>query len=139
VLVINLNKCIVLRTCRIDTRSFAMFLATAVVFVLLASLLSFAAIRKLSHRPEVVETYARVGVPEERLNQLAMVLLAGAAGLIAGLAWAPIGVAAALAVTCYFVVAVGFHVRAHDERNLPTPLVIALLAAVALALRVATL
>jgi hypothetical protein len=116
-----------------------MFVATVVASTLLATVLAYSAIRKLSHEPQVVETYTRAGVPERWLNHLAAILLAGAAGLIAGLFWAPIGIAAALALTCYFVVAVGFHIRAHDERNLPTPLVIAVLAAVALALRVATL
>ena len=116
-----------------------MFTATAIVSILLAALLVFAAVRKLSHREPVVRSYLRVGVPEDRLNPLAAILLAGAAGLLAGLWWAPIGVAAAAGVVCYFVVAAGFHVHARDTRNLPTPLTFAVLAAVALWLRVATL
>lgn len=109
--------------------------AAVTVTVLLAAILTYSAVRKLSHRREVVRAYVRVGVPEERLDQLAAVLLAGAAGLLLGLAWAPAGVAAAAAVTLYFVVAAGFHVRADDLRTLPTPLVIAALAAAALALQ----
>ena len=116
-----------------------MFAATLTVSVLLASLIAFSAIRKLSHRPAVVETYVRAGVPEGWLDRLAIVLLAGAAGLLAGLAWAPIGIAAAAALTVYFLVAIAFHVRAGDAEHLPTPLVIALLAAAALALQLATL
>ena len=116
-----------------------MFVATVIVSALLAALLAFAAIRKLSHGPDVVQTYVRVGVPEDMLNYLAIILLAGAAGLILGLFWAPIGVAAASGVFCYFIVAVAFHMRANDGKNLPTPLVIALIAAAALILRLATL
>jgi hypothetical protein len=116
-----------------------MFVATVIVSSLLAALLAFAAIRKLSHRPDVVETYARVGVPEKRLNTLAMILLAGAAGLIAGLFWAPLGVAAAIGTVVYFMLAVAAHIRAGDTANLPTPVVIELLAVAALVLRVATL
>jgi hypothetical protein len=116
-----------------------MTVASAIVSVLLAALLAFAAARKLSHREPVVQTYVRVGVPEDKLDYLAMILLAGAAGLVTGLFWAPIGVAAAIGVVCYFAVAVAFHIRAHDERNLPTPLALAAIAAVALALRLATL
>jgi hypothetical protein len=116
-----------------------MTVATAIVSVLLATLLAFAAARKLSHREPVVQTYVRVGVPEDKLDYLAIILLAGATGLVIGLFWAPIGVAAAIGVIAYFSVAIAFHIRAHDERNLPTPLVIALIAVTALVLRLATL
>jgi hypothetical protein len=106
-----------------------------VLSVVLAAPLIFAAIRKLGHREEVVRSYAVVGVPEERLNSLAVILLAGAAGLIAGLFWAPIGVAAAIGVVCYFALAVAAHIRHHDQRNLPTPLAILALAAALLIVR----
>jgi hypothetical protein len=116
-----------------------MFVAAATVSVLLAALLAFAAIRKLGHREQVVESYARAGVPEDKLDYLAVTLLAGAAGLILGLLWAPIGVAAAGSLIVYFIVAVAFHIRANDARNLPTPLVLAVIAVAALILRLATL
>jgi hypothetical protein len=113
--------------------------ATAVVSLLLAALLAWSAIRKLSHQQPTVERYTRVGVPEAKLDYLAVVLLAGAAGLILGLLWAPIGVAAAVGVVCYFAGAVAAHLRAGDAEHLPTPLALAVIAAVALALRLATL
>ena len=116
-----------------------MFAAAAVVSVLLAALLAFAAVRKLGHRPEVVAGYARVGVPEDRLDQLAYILLAGAAGLLAGLAWAPLGVVAAAGVVAYFVLAVAAHLRADDTAHLLTPVVILALGVAALVLRLATL
>jgi hypothetical protein len=116
-----------------------MFVATAIVSVLLAALLALAAIRKLTHQERIVQSYLRVGVPEDKLNYLAIILLTGAAGLILGLLWAPIGVAAAIGVICYFIGAVAFHLRANDAKNLPTPVALAVLAAVALALRFATL
>jgi hypothetical protein len=116
-----------------------MFLATVVVSTALAAALAFAAIRKLSHRPEVVETYVRAGVPEDRLDYLAAILLAGAAGLILGLVWAPIGVAAAIGVVCYFLVAIAAHVRSDDAVHAHTPIVLELMAVAALVLRLATL
>ena len=116
-----------------------MYLATAVVSALLAALMSYAAVRKLTHRPEVVESYIRAGVPEDKLNLLAIVLFAGAAGLLAGLIWAPIGIAAGVATAVYFLVAVGFHIRAGDTANLPTPLALAIMAGGATALQLATL
>jgi hypothetical protein len=114
-----------------------MFAATATLSVLLALILAFSAIRKLSHQEQVVQTYTRVGVPEDKLDYLAFLLIAGAAGLLLGLLWAPVGVAAAIGVTCYFLVAVAFHIRASDAANLPTPLVIALIAGAAVAVRLA--
>jgi hypothetical protein len=107
----------------------------AILSVLLAALLAYSAVRKLSHDPDVVRSYTRAGVPEERLDQLALVLFAGAAGLLAGLAWPPVGVAASAALAAYFLVAVAFHVRARDTAHAATPLVLMLLAAAVLALR----
>jgi uncharacterized membrane protein YbjE (DUF340 family) len=111
-----------------------MTVAMIVVSVLLAALLVVTAARKLSHRDAVVATYRRVGVPEERLNLLAALLLAGAAGLIAGLWWPPVGVAAAAALVAYFLLAIGAHVRARDAANTPTPVVFLALAGAVLAL-----
>jgi hypothetical protein len=113
--------------------------STTIVSALLAAILAAAAVRKLSHREEVVASYERVGVPPERLDHLALILLAGAAGLVIGLFWAPIGIAAAIGVICYFVLAIVAHVRHHDERHLPTPVAIEVLAVATLILRVASL
>jgi DoxX-like family len=115
-----------------------MFAATVVLSALLALLMSYAAVRKLSHRPEVVATYTRVGVPEERLDLLAATLLAGAAGLLLGLVWAPLGVAAGAAIVLYFLVAIAAHIRSGDLEHLPTPIVMELLAIGATALRAAS-
>jgi hypothetical protein len=114
-----------------------MVIAGAVVSVLLAALLVVTAARKLGHRPAVVATYRRVGVPQERLNQLAVLLLAGAAGLVVGLWWEPLGVAAAAALVAYFLLAIGAHVRARDTANVPTPALYLALSAVVLTLHVA--
>jgi hypothetical protein len=115
-----------------------MLLATVTVSALLATLMAYAAVRKLSHQPEVVAGYARVGVPEERLDLLAVSLLAGAAGLLLGLLWAPLGVAAAVAAVLYFLVAIAAHVRSDDLDHIPTPIAMEALAVAATVLRVAT-
>jgi DoxX-like family len=114
-----------------------MFLATVIVSVLLAALMAYAAARKLTHRPEVVASYVRVGVPEERLNILALTLFAGAAGLLLGLLWMPLGIAAAVAVAVYFLVAIAAHVRSGDLEHATTPIVMELLALAAAILRTA--
>jgi len=116
-----------------------MDVAATIASLLLVALLVVSAAIKLTRREPYVQGYLRVGVPEERLNLLAIVLLAGAAGLLFGLAWAPVGIAAAAALIVYFGVAAAAHVRADDTVNLPTPLILAALAVAALVLRLATL
>jgi len=115
-----------------------MSLASVIVSVLLAALMAYAAARKLSHRPEVVASYARVGVPEKRLNLLALTLLAGAAGLLLGLLWAPLGIAAGIAIAVYFLVAIAAHVRSQDLENAPTPIMMEFLALATVFLRIAS-
>src|SRR5262245_8044945 len=110
--------------------STALYLITAV----LAGALAYSAILKLTARPTVVESYARVGVPARRLPQLAAGLLLGAAGLLAGWAWTPIGLAAAAALVVYFAIALVAHATHRDLAHAPTPLVILALAVAATAL-----
>lgn len=116
-----------------------MFAGTVIVSVLLAAALVVTAARKLSHRRPVVESYLRVGVPEHRLNQLAAILVAGAAGPLLGLWLAPLGAAAAAGLTGYFLIAIGFHLRARDARHLPNPVLFLALSVAALVLRLVTL
>jgi hypothetical protein len=93
----------------------------------------------LTHRPKVVEDYRRAGVPERWLNWLAALLLASAVGLVVGHWWPLAGIVSTSGLTAYFVLAVGFHVRAKDTANAVTPLVLMILAATALGLRLAAL
>jgi DoxX-like family len=116
-----------------------MFVATVILSILLAAMLTFSAVSKLTRQQAIVESVDRVGFPRDKLDHLAVILLAGAAGLVLGLFWGPIGVAAAAGVVAYFVVTVAFHLRAGDAAHAPKPLLIGLLAAAALALRLATL
>jgi DoxX-like family len=109
-----------------------MFVASIVVSSLLAALISYSAVLKLTHRPKVVEDYRRAGVPESWLNWLAALLLTAAAGLVVGLWWPVAGIAAAAGLIAYFVLAVAFHVRADDTKNAVTPVVLMLLAVASL-------
>jgi hypothetical protein len=115
-----------------------MVVAWVIVSGVLAAMVGVSALRKLTHRDVVVETYARAGVPESWLNRLAAVLLVASAALIIGTWWAPLGVAASAGLLAYFLLAVGFHVRAKDVAHVMTPLVLVVLAAAALILRIAT-
>jgi hypothetical protein len=116
-----------------------MVVASIVVSSLLAAMVSVSALRKLTHQDVVVESYARAGVPESWLNRLAALLLAAGAALVAGNWWAPLGVAASAGLLVYFLLAIGFHVRAKDLAHAATPSALVLLAIAALMLRVAML
>jgi len=112
-----------------------MRVALLVVSILLAALITYSAALKLTHRPTVVESYRKAGVPESWLNGLAALLLAAAAGLIVGLWWPIAGVAAASGLLAYFVLAIAFHVRANDTAHAITPGVLAAVAATTLVLQ----
>ncbi|MGH9025738.1 MAG: DoxX family protein [Acidimicrobiia bacterium] len=116
-----------------------MFVATVAVCAVLAALLTFSAAQKLGRSRAVVASYEKVGVSPERLRVLATVLLAGAGGILVGLAWPPIGLAAAACLAVYFVAAVGAHVRHHDLANVATPVVLFLLSVASLVMRTVTM
>ncbi|MEV6278909.1 DoxX family protein [Nocardia sp. NPDC051832] len=116
-----------------------MFIATVVVSILVAAFLCVSAFLKITRNPQIVTSMSAAGVPDSWLNPLAAVLVAGAAGLVAGLWWAPIGVAAAAGLVLYFAGAVGVHVKSKDWQNIAVPTVVLVLAGVALALRVASM
>jgi hypothetical protein len=111
-----------------------MAVAPIVISSLLAVLISYSAVLKLTHRPTVMEDYRRAGVPEPWLNWLAALLLTAAVGLAVGNWWPLAGVAAAAGLVAYFALAVGFHIRAKDTKNAATPAVLMLLAVAALGL-----
>jgi uncharacterized membrane protein YphA (DoxX/SURF4 family) len=118
-----------------------MFIVAVVVSIVLAVVLSGSAYAKLTKNPQVVESLVgRVGVPEDRLWMLAGLELAGAAGLIIGLFWAPLGIAAAIGVILYFIGALIAHVRAGDTpvASLAPPAVILVVAVITLVLRLTT-
>lgn len=116
-----------------------MFAAAVAVSVVLAAMLAFSAMQKLGGSPAVVESYRVVGVDPERLTILAITLLAGAAGVLAGLVWAPLGVTASACLVAYFMAAIGAHIRHHAMGNVATPIIVFALASAALVLRTITM
>src|SRR5258708_38709799 len=114
-----------------------MFVAAAIVSSLLAAVLLVAGRGKLVKDPQQLKTMSTVGFPEDKLWLLATAEIAGAVGVVAGLFWWPIGVAAAAGVILYFLGAIGAHFRVRDHNF--TPALVLLLAAVsALVLRART-
>ncbi|KQS66675.1 DoxX family protein [Modestobacter sp. Leaf380] len=114
-----------------------MFIATVAVSVLLSLALLASAAGKLTKNPGATQAVLGVGVPAGRIPVLAALEIAGALGLLVGLAWAPLGIAAAGGVVLYFVGAVVAHLRVHDRQFGPAAGLM-VLAVVALVLRVLT-
>jgi uncharacterized membrane protein YphA (DoxX/SURF4 family) len=114
-----------------------MFIAAAIVSSLLAVTLIASARGKLVRDPQVMKIMTTVGVPEDKLWLLATAEVAGAAGIVAGLFWWPIGVVAAAGVVIYFVGAVSGHIRVKDWKLAPA-VVMLLVAAAVLVLRATT-
>lgn len=114
-----------------------MFIAYAVVGILLAAALSFSTFAMATRQEMIVTSMTKLGVPDSWLPRLASLKAAGALGLIVGL-WVPfLGAAAAVGVILYFVGAVIYHLKAKDHEIAP-PVVFIVLAVAALILRIAT-
>lgn len=111
-----------------------MFIAYAVVGVLLALALGASAVLTFTRNEAITASMGKVGVPGTWFPWLAS-LKAVALGLLIGLGVPLIGSAAAIGVVLYFIGAVVTHLRVKDYEIAP-PVVLALLAAAALVLRV---
>lgn len=114
-----------------------MFIAYAVVGILLAAVLTASAFATFTRQEAVVGSMSKLGVPDTWFPRLATLKAAGAAGLLIGLWLAPLGVAAAIGVTLYFIGAAIYHLRAKDYAIAPVA-VIFLLAVASLVLRLAS-
>jgi DoxX-like protein len=98
--------------------------------------LVFSGVGKLRHDPRQVQgIHEVIGVPLRWLPWLAACEFAGAAGLLIGIVWWPLGLAAAIGVVVYFLGASIAHLRVKDFKGLPVPAVILLIALVILVVR----
>lgn len=112
-----------------------MFIAYAVVGILLALALSASAVLTFTRNEAVTASMAKVRVPASWFPRLASLKAAGAVGLLIGLVVPWIGSAAAVGVALYFIGAVITHVRVKDF-EIAAPVILTLLAVTALVLRV---
>lgn len=104
--------------------------------VVVSLVLLVSALGKLRRQKSIVAAMEAVGVPHSWLPRLASVEIAGASGLLAGLAYRPLGIAAGAGVFLYFCGAVVFHLRANDRKGLVAPSVLAVMALLATLLTV---
>lgn len=111
-----------------------MFVAYVVVAALLGAALLVSGLSKLLRAQWAIEPIAALGVPLSWFPFLGLALVAGAAGLVGGIFWVPIGIAAASGVVLYFVGALVAHIRANNT-DYGGPIALGLAALVALVLR----
>ncbi|MEV7421056.1 DoxX family protein [Streptomyces sp. NPDC091212] len=96
-----------------------MFIAFAVVGILLALALTASAFADITRAEQVVASLSKLGVPDSWFLPLGLVKIAGALGLVIGL-WVPfLGVAAAIGVVLYFIGALITHLRVKDYAVAP--------------------
>lgn len=115
---------------------FTAYVVAAVVFGLAVTGTAIAKIRKLER---VTAGLTAAGVPSSWFVPLGLLNLAGALGLWIGIAWRPLGIAAATGLVLYFAGAVITHLRIRDTAGLPMPAALLALAAVTLGLAAASL
>ncbi|MFF1904486.1 DoxX family protein [Kitasatospora sp. NPDC058218] len=111
-----------------------MSVAYVVLAVVSALWVGFSGV-SLARRAEfVTQPLVEYGVPRSWWTGLALAKLAGAAGLLVGLAVPAVGVAAAVGLILYFLGAVAANVRARSYKTVPFPLLYLAPVAVTLAL-----
>lgn len=114
-----------------------MGIAYLVVAIVLAAMVLFSGIGKLRNDPHIVKViHETVGVPMHYFPLLAACEIAGAVGLVLGIWWSILGIAAAAGLVIYFVGAVVSHVRVGDFKGIGPAAMLLTMSAAALILRV---
>jgi hypothetical protein len=107
--------------------------ATVIVTLLLAALFTFAASIKLLGVPQSLAIRDHLGVTPLQWRLIGTLELAGVAGVLVGLAWPPIGIAAAIGLAMLSIGAIAFHTKASDRIVDMAPAVIGIALAAAAA------
>jgi hypothetical protein len=89
--------------------------AKVIVTALLAALFGFASLIKVVGLRQSLAIRDHLGVKPVQWRLIGLLELAGVAGVLVGLAWPPIGVAAAIGLALLVLGAIVFHVRASDS------------------------
>ena len=106
--------------------------AHSILSVVLAVLCTASAIGDFLKLPSVMKAAEAVGCPPPKLcNILGLIKMLAAVGLIVGLAIDEIGIAAAVGLSIYFVLAVGAHLRVKDNLKGTLPAIVMLAISIA--------
>jgi len=112
------------------------YLVITVLFALIVSFSGLGKIRRDAHQLRVI--HETVGVPLKFFPLLAACEFAGALGLLAGIWWPPLGIAAGIGLVLYFMGAVVSHLRVGDFKGIGSAAFMLAVAAGALVTRVLT-
>ena len=116
-----------------------MGIAYQTVTIVLAAMAAFSGVGKLRRDPKIVQViHEVVGVPLKFFPLLAACEIAGALGLVLGIWWPFLGVAASLGLVFYFVGAVVSHLRVGDMKGIGPAAFLLMVSVAALALRILT-
>ena len=99
--------------------------------LLLVAVCAVPGLGKLSSQPRIVATAGHFHIPWARYRMLGFAELAAALGVLAGLVWPPIGIAAAFGMAVLLVGALVMHRRAGDSLKEAASAVVGLLVTLA--------
>ena len=105
--------------------------AHSILSVVLAVLCTASAIGDSLKLPSVMKAAEAVGCPPKLCNILGLIKMLAAVGVIVGLAIDEIGIAAAVGLSIYFVLAVGAHLRVKDNLKGTLPAIVMLAISIA--------
>ncbi|MEV4453232.1 MULTISPECIES: DoxX family protein [Streptomyces] len=106
-----------------------MFAAYVVAAILVAMMLVLSGRGMIVKDERVMASLNTVRVSDSWRLPLAAVKFAGALGLLAGIAYRPLGVAAAVGVLLFFLGAIGAHLRVKDGKGAAFPMILAVVSA----------
>ena len=101
------------------------------ISLLLAAACLLPSAGKLTGQPKMRKSAAHFGIPWPRYRLIGVAELAAAAGILAGLWWHPLGIAAAAGMTLLLIGALITHRRAADSGKEMAPVLLALALALA--------
>jgi uncharacterized membrane protein YphA (DoxX/SURF4 family) len=102
-------------------------IAAIVLSLVLAVAMLGSGVMKLLRNPRIVSSMEAVHVTPSQMTVLGLLEVAATVGLVVGLWWTPLAIAAAIGAVVYFGGAVIAHLRAHD-RDLQGAVVLLVLA-----------
>ena len=113
-----------------------MGIAYLVVTIVAAAMAAFSGLGKLRRDPKIVHiVHEVIGVPMRYFPHLAACECAGALGLVLGIWWPFLGMAAGIFLASYFVGAIVSHLRVGDGKGIGPAAFMLIISATALALR----
>jgi hypothetical protein len=116
-----------------------MGIAYLVITILLAAMATFSGIGKIRRDARIVHVmHEVVGIPLKYFPPLAACEFAGALGVVLGIWWPLLGMAAGIGLVIYFLGASVSHLRVGDVKGIGPAAFMLVVAAAALALRLLT-